>query len=128
MCFTHGLERNSLGAIFTYGLVRSWATDLKLCVLEGNPFPPCLAHGLEASLLLIFTMPLTLLTLSSFSFSLMTCMPCTLMVLKEANLFLCCSFLPHAFFTVCVSLAGVLKRVLVHVHLAVILKELDEWF
>ena len=72
----------------------------------------------EVSLPLFLTVSLTLLALS---FSLMTLMLSTLIVLKEVNLCLSCSLLPH------VSLAGVLKGVLVHVHLAMVLKELDGW-
>ena len=72
----------------------------------------------EVTLPQFLTVLLTLLTLSS---SLMTLMPSTLMVLKEVNLCLSCSLLS------CVSLAGVLKEVLVHVHLAIVLKELGGW-
>ena len=72
----------------------------------------------EASLSLFFTVSLALLALS---FSLMTLMLSTLMVLKEVNLCLSCSLLS------CVSLAGDLRGVLVHVHLAMVLEELDEW-
>ena len=72
----------------------------------------------EVFLLLFLTISLTIL---AFSFSLMTLMPSTLMVLKGVDLCLYCSLLPH------VSLAGVLKEVLVHVHVAMVLKELDGW-
>ena len=69
----------------------------------------------EVSLPIFLTMSLTLLALS---FSLMNLMLSTLMVLKEVDLCLSCSLLPH------VSLAEVLKGVLVHMHLAMVLKEL----
>ena len=72
----------------------------------------------EVSMLLFLIMSLILLALS---FSPMTLMLSTLMVLKGVNLCLSCSLLPH------VSLAGVLKGVLVHVHIAMVLKELDGW-
>ena len=72
----------------------------------------------EVSLSVILTVSLTLLALS---FSLMTLMLSTLMVLKGVNFCLSCSLLPH------VSLAGVLKGVSVHVHVAMVLKELDVW-
>ena len=72
----------------------------------------------EVSMPLLLTVSLTLLALS---FSMMTLMPSTLMVLKGVDFCLFCFLLP------CVSLAGVLKGVLVHVHIARVLKELDGW-
>ena len=72
----------------------------------------------EVTMPLLLTISLTLLALSVF---LMILMPSTLMVLKGVDLCLSCSLLP------CVSLAGVLKGVLVHVHIAMVLKELGGW-
>ena len=69
----------------------------------------------EVSLPLFLTVSLTLLALS---FSLVTLMPFTLKVLKGVGLY--CSLLPL------VSLAEVLKGVSVHVHIAMVLKELDD--
>ena len=51
----------------------------------------------------------------------MTLMLSTLKFRKGVDLCLSCSLLPH------VSLGGVLKGVLVHAHLAMVLKELDGW-
>ena len=71
----------------------------------------------EVSLPLFLTMSLTLLALS---FSLLTLMPSTPRVLKGVDLCLSCSLLPGV-------LAQVFKGVSVHVHIAMVLKELDGW-
>ena len=69
----------------------------------------------EVSLPLLLTMSLAVLA------SLMTLMLSTPRVLEGVDLCLSCFLLPH------VSLAGVLKGVSVHMHIAMVLKELDGW-
>ena len=115
-CFlVNGLERNFLVPLLSMvlkevALLTSWSVSWKETF-----FLPDLPKVLkEVVLLLISTMSLTLLVFSS---SLVTVMLSTLLVLKELH----CSFLPHVF------LAGVLKGVLVHVHLALVLTGVDEW-
>ena len=81
--------KETFGATFINGLERSCLTDFMFHVLEGNLFPPRLTHG-EVSVPLFLTVSLTLLALS---FSLMTLMPSTLMILKEVDFCLALSCL-----------------------------------
>ena len=76
-----------------------------------------LTYGLEKKSLYLWSLTVSL-TLLVLSFSLVTLMPSTPRVLKGVDLY--CSFLPYV-------LAGVLKGVSVHVHIAMVLKELDGW-
>ena len=91
------------------------------CVQEGNLFPHRLTHIPERSLY-ASTFD-SVFDCVGIIFSLMTHMPSTLMVLKGVDLCL------HSFSSLLpgVSLAGVLKGVSVHVHIAMVLKELDGW-
>ena len=99
-----GLERNvtvcfsdDLYAINIWGLERSWHVSVSLSCTS------CISWVLKGVLVLN---------------SLMTCMPSTVIVLKGVGF--CHSFLPFVFF-------GVLKGVWVHVHVAMVLKELGGW-
>ena len=87
--------------------------------LERNQFFASFLYGLERNSIsaYILTMSYTLLALS---FSLMTLMLSTSRFLQGVNLCLSCSLLSC-------MLAGVLKEVSVHVHIAMVLEELDGW-
>ena len=90
------------------------------CVLEGNLFPPRLTHGLERSLSAsIFWLCHWLCWHYPFLWWLLCCLHWWSW--KELTCVCLALCLPH------VSLAGVLKGVLVHVHIAMVLKELDGW-
>ena len=88
-------------------------------VLEENLFPPRLTHGLERSLSAStfdhVTDSVGIILFSDDYYAIYTD------GLERVDLCLYCSLLP------CVSLTGALKGVLVHVYLAMVLKELDGW-